>query len=143
MNVKLKRIGVVWVAPVVVGAIAAVVGSHYFPESIEAQAARQADIVPIHFTPVNVNMPVGASAFPPGKGSDIANANCIMCHSTGMVLRQPALTVDEWATEINKMRSSFGAPIPADQVDALAHYLGVINGRHSDAKPSHVDSQGS
>jgi hypothetical protein len=51
--------------------------------------------------------------------------------------------VDEWAAEINKMRSSFGAPIPADQVDALAHYLGVINGRPNDAKPSKVDGQGS
>jgi hypothetical protein len=64
-----------------------------------------------------------------------------MCHSAGMVLRQPPLTVDEWHTEITKMRTLFGAPIPAEQVDALARYLGVVNGRKSG--PSTVDSQGS
>jgi hypothetical protein len=61
----------------------------------------------------------------------------------GMVLRQPALTVNEWRIEIRKMQSAFGAPIPADQVDALARYLGGINGRKSDSKPSTVDNQAS
>jgi hypothetical protein len=59
-----------------------------------------------------------------------------------MVLRQPPLTVAEWNTEINKMKSSFGAPIASDQIDELAHYLGVVNGRASDSGPAAVDSQG-
>ena len=59
-----------------------------------------------------------------------------------MVLRQPPLTVAEWRTEIEKMKTSFGAPIPSEQIDELAHYLGNINGRPSDAKPATVDSQG-
>jgi mono/diheme cytochrome c family protein len=88
-------------------------------------------------------VPVSSVVFPAGQGSEIANAYCLMCHSAGMVLRQPALTVNEWQTEIRKMQSAFGAPIPADQVDALARYLGGINGRKSDSKPSTVDNQGS
>jgi len=49
------------------------------------------------------------------------------------VLRQPPLTEDEWIGEINKMRNAFGAPLPADQVDALAKYLSSINGDQRDS----------
>ena len=142
MNAKLRRIAVIWAVPVVLGAVAAVVGELYLPESATAQAQRQAKIVPpVRFTTVNVTLPSGSVTFPPGQGSEIANANCVICHSTGMVLRQPPLTVGEWTTEINKMRTAFGAPIPADQVDQLAHYLNVVNGRKSESGPSGVDKQ--
>jgi mono/diheme cytochrome c family protein len=66
----------------------------------------------------------------PGRieGVDIANSQCLICHSAGMVLRQPALTHDQWVAEVNKMRSSYGAPIPAEQVEALASYLASLSG---------------
>jgi mono/diheme cytochrome c family protein len=83
---------------------------------------------------------VSQISFPPGNGSVIANAYCRICHSAGMVLRQPPLTQDEWTSEINKMRNAFGAPLPADQVDALAKYLRTINGQ-SPKDPSAVDGQ--
>ncbi|KAE8758520.1 cytochrome c [Paraburkholderia madseniana] len=144
MNLKLLRIAAVWAAPVAVGAIAALTGSHYLPESIAGQAQRQAALVPpVHFAPLDVSLPAGNTLFPPGEGAEIANANCVMCHSTGMVLRQPPLTTPEWKTEIMKMRNGFGAPIPLDQVDQLAHYLGVINGKKNEAGPSGVDNQAS
>ncbi len=93
---------------------------------------------------VSVDMPTSYAAFPPGDGADIANGQCLICHSADMVLRQPPLTEDEWTGEINKMRNSFGAPLPADQVDALARYLQGINGRQGSTKsPSAVDGQGS
>ena len=142
MNAKLRRIAIIWAAPVLVGAVAAVVDGIYLPESAAAQAQRQAkNASPIRFAAVDFTLPAGSVTFPPGPGSEIANANCVICHSTGMVLRQPPLTVNEWKTEINKMRTAFGAPIPADQVDQLAHYLGVINGRKSETGPSGVDKQ--
>jgi mono/diheme cytochrome c family protein len=132
----------VWVVPVLLGAAAAIGGRHYLSESIAEQAARQSSMAPAHFAAINVDLPSGAVAFPHGDGADIANANCLICHSAGMVLRQPPLTVAEWRTEIEKMKTSFGAPIPSEQIDELAHYLGNINGRPSDAKPATVDSQG-
>ena len=142
MNTRLRRTILVWAVPVLVGGAAAIVGSHYLPESIAAQAKRQSKIAPAHFAAITVSLPSGASDFPAGQGSDIANANCLICHSAGMVLRQPPLTVAEWNTEINKMKVSFGAPIPPDQIDELAHYLGGVNGRATDAGTSTVDSQG-
>ena len=142
MNARLRRTIFVWAVPVLVGGAAAIVGSYYLPESIAAQAKRQANIALAHFAAINVSLPTSAAVFPAGQGADIANANCLICHSAGMVLRQPPLTVAEWNTEINKMKESFGAPIPLDQIDELAHYLGVINGRASDSGPATVDSQG-
>jgi mono/diheme cytochrome c family protein len=142
MKARLRRLTLVWAVPVLLGATAAIVGSHYLPESIAAQAAQQSDKTPAHFAPLDVTIPTSDATFPPGHGSDIANANCLICHSAGMALRQPPLTEDEWRTEINKMKSSFGAPIPADQVDDLARYLRTIDGRDSSSQPSTVDGQG-
>jgi mono/diheme cytochrome c family protein len=91
-------------------------------------ASKQGGQAPIQqWAKVSVELPVSRVPFPPGNGSVIANANCLICHSAGMVLRQPPLTQDEWSTEINKMRNAFGAPLPADQVEALAKYLRSIN----------------
>ena len=81
------------------------------------------------WTKIEVELPASEAVFPPGNGADIANGQCLMCHLAGMVLRQPPLSQDEWAGEINKMRSAYGAPIPADQVDALASYLRALNER--------------
>ncbi len=144
MNTKLRRIAAFWAAPVLLGIVAGAIGSRYLPESVEAQAARQAAAVPpVRFTAVNVSLPAGTAVFPQGPGSEIANAHCVMCHSTGMVLRQPPLTVNEWKTEIMKMRNAFGAPIPLDQVDKLARYLDTLNGKKDETAPSGVDNQAS
>jgi hypothetical protein len=146
MSAKLNRIVAVWAAPVLAGAIVGLVGGRYLPgylpESFAQEAKHQAVVGPqIRFSTINVTLPPGATTFPPGPGSDIANTQCVICHSTGMVLRQPPLAVEEWKTEILKMRNAFGAPIPLDQVDALAKYLGTIDGRRSGTQPSGVDSE--
>jgi mono/diheme cytochrome c family protein len=75
---------------------------------------------------VNVALPDSHNVFPPGEGADIANSQCMICHSAGMVTRQPPLTYDGWKAEINKMRSAYGAPLPEDQIDSLAKYLTTI-----------------
>jgi hypothetical protein len=78
---------------------------------------------------VRVELPASDESFPPGSGADIATSQCLICHSAGMVLTQPPLKKDEWRAEITKMRSSYGAPIPDDQVDGLLEYLKNINGQ--------------
>jgi cytochrome c5 len=82
------------------------------------------------WTSVSVDLPTSEARFPAGSGVDIANAQCLLCHSAGMVLRQPPLTQDQWKGEIEKMRSSYGAPVPADQVEGLARYLQATVGRN-------------
>jgi mono/diheme cytochrome c family protein len=141
MSSRLHHIAAFLAIPVLLGAIAAVAGSQYLPEPIAAQAERQSNLVPVRFEALKVNLPTSATQFPAGKGSDIANANCLICHSAGMALRQPPLTVDEWRAEITKMKTAFGAPIPADQIDELADYLGTVDGRAGASQPGALDSQ--
>lgn len=79
------------------------------------------------FPKVSVELPASKTLFPSGEGAAIANGQCLICHSAGMVLLQPALTQDQWISEINKMRNRYGAPLPADQVEPLARYLHGLN----------------
>jgi mono/diheme cytochrome c family protein len=92
-------------------------------------ASGKKDVASRQWPIVRVDLPANDGPFPPGIGADIANSQCLICHSAGMVLTQPPLKKDEWRAEIVKMRSSYGAPIPEDQVDALSDYLKNINGR--------------
>jgi mono/diheme cytochrome c family protein len=78
---------------------------------------------------VSVTLPDSQQVFPPGAGAAIANSQCMICHSAGMVTRQPPLRFGEWKAEINKMRTAYGAPMPAEQVEELATYLTAIKGR--------------
>lgn len=78
---------------------------------------------------VQVSLPAGASTFPPGPGADLANQQCVMCHSVDMVLRQPPLSFDTWKAEAAKMRTVYGAPLPPEQIDDIARYLTTINGK--------------
>ncbi|MDB6045177.1 MAG: cccA [Gammaproteobacteria bacterium] len=76
-----------------------------------------------HWGKVTVELPTSNALFPGGDGQPIANSQCLICHSAGMVLRQPTRTQAQWKETINKMRSAYGAPIDAGQIDTLATYL--------------------
>ncbi len=139
MSGKLRNVAFIW-APLALAIGLAVAHAGDATPSAEKPAG-----APVQkWVKVTVQLPASQSSFPPGNGADIANGQCLICHSAGMVLRQPPLTQDEWAAEINKMRNSYGAPLPADQVDALARYLHSIDGRQkSPGGHSTVDGQGS
>lgn len=85
-------------------------------------SAQQAKPPPIAIHSVNVDLPASTASFPPGIGSDVAG-KCLICHSAGMVLRQPPLSQDQWKAVINKMRSAYGAPILDTEVEPLAAYF--------------------
>jgi mono/diheme cytochrome c family protein len=140
MNTSLRNFVLISAVPVLLG-IALTVGLAW-PRTVNSEpAANEAANGAVQkWAKVSVDLPVSQISFPPGNGSVIANAYCLICHSAGMVLRQPPLTEDEWTVEINRMRNAFGAPLPADQVDALAKYLRTINGQ-SPKDPSAVDGQ--
>jgi mono/diheme cytochrome c family protein len=142
MVTRLQRTILVWAMPVLLGGAAAIGGRPYLSQSIAEEAARQPSTAPARFAPLKVELPSGAEDFPAGDGADLASANCLICHSAGMVLRQPPLSVAEWRSEIEKMKTSFGAPITSDQIDPLAKYLVSINGQASDTGPTRVDRQG-
>ena len=142
MNTSRRNIAPSRVVPVLLG-VALAVGLAS-PRTTDSQptSEKRASGPAQRWSKVSVVLPTSENQFPPGNGSNIT-VQCLICHSAGMVLRQPPLTLDEWVGEINKMRNAFGAPLPADQVDTLAKYLYTINGRHSPGGPTTVDGQGS
>jgi hypothetical protein len=79
-------------------------------------------------TSVTVDLPTGDRMFPSGPGSDVANNNCLACHSAGMVLNQPALSKAQWQAEVNKMITAYKAPVDAKDVGPLVDYLASIRG---------------
>jgi hypothetical protein len=142
MNTSRRNIASSRVVPVLLGI--ALAAGLVWPRATDSQptAEKRTSGPAQRWSKVSVVLPASENRFPPGKGSQITG-QCLICHSAGMVLRQPPLTLDEWVGEINKMRNAFGAPLPADQVDTLAKYLFTINGRHSPGGPTTVDGQGS
>jgi hypothetical protein len=88
-----------------------------------------------------VELPTSDMLFPTGQGQSIANFQCLICHSAGMVLRQPARTQAQWKETINKMRSAYGAPLPAEQVDALATYFTRVVAVDSVHQPAAVPQE--
>ena len=76
----------------------------------------------------SVTLPENSAMFPPGPGADVANANCLSCHSLGMVMNQPVMSKAAWEAEVNKMRNVYKAPVQASDVAAITDYLVSIKG---------------
>ena len=72
---------------------------------------------------VSVELPASDITFPGGAAADAINANCLSCHSAGMVLTQPNLAKAAWAAEVDKMIHTFKAPIDQGAVAAIVDYL--------------------
>jgi hypothetical protein len=101
--------------------IALIVGAAGLPAA--GQAAQK-----LSLKSVTVDLPTGDRMFPSGPGSDVANNNCLACHSAGMVLNQPALSKTQWTAEVNKMISAYKAPVDAKDVGPIVDYLVSIRG---------------
>ena len=73
--------------------------------------------------PLKIELPPETSSFKPAKGVEIANAQCLVCHSVEYVSTQPPLPRTYWAGSVKKMREKYGAQIPDSQVEPLLDYL--------------------
>ena len=78
----------------------------------------------IQLTSQKITLPFGDETFA-GKGEEakIANERCLLCHSRGMIDTQPPLTLDTWKKEVAKMRTVYGCPLRADQMDSVAEFI--------------------
>jgi cytochrome c5 len=77
---------------------------------------------------VSVELPTSDITFPGGAAADAINANCLSCHSAGMVLTQPNLSKAAWAAEVDKMIHAFKAPIDQGNATAIVDYLSETKG---------------
>jgi cytochrome c5 len=74
----------------------------------------------------SVDLPDSDRTFPDGPGAEAVNDNCLACHSAGMVLTQPALSAAEWRAIVEKMRTTYKAPVDPGDVDKIVGYLAKL-----------------
>jgi mono/diheme cytochrome c family protein len=64
-----------------------------------------------------------------GPGRDKVQA-CIACHSADYIqMNSRFLDKAGWTASVNKMINAFGAPIPKEDVEAIASYLATNYGK--------------
>jgi hypothetical protein len=64
-----------------------------------------------------------------GPGRDKANV-CFACHSADYIqMNSRFLDKTGWTASVNKMINAFGAPIPKEDVEAIASYLAQNYGK--------------
>jgi mono/diheme cytochrome c family protein len=91
-------------------------------------AASQAEQPPFPLKSETVVLPASTRIFPGGAAAAPVSANCVICHSAGMVLNQPPLTKAAWEAEVRKMINVYKAPIADASVAPIVAYLAQIKG---------------
>jgi hypothetical protein len=77
-----------------------------------------------------------------GVSAQVLNENCSMCHSPTFVDTQPPLSETTWKAEVEKMRKTFGAPIPPDRDAQIVKALLDRHGRPSTKPPAAPGAKG-
>jgi hypothetical protein len=90
--------------------------------------AKTAVRMPASLKPMSVEMPKNDDIFPDRPGAEALDRNCLGCHSSEIVMNQPALPKDVGRREIDKMRTAYTARIDPEDVDTIITYLTGING---------------
>lgn len=80
---------------------------------------------------LKIELPLETGLFEPGEHSEIANAQCLVCHSSEYVTTQPPMPRAFWKASVEKMQQKYGAPISAGQAELLVEYLAKYYGAAS------------
>jgi hypothetical protein len=83
----------------------------------------------------NFSLPPETAQLKPGPGVELASANCSLCHSADYIGIQPRFPRAVWKSEVTKMQQKYGAPILANNIDALTDYLTKSYGKE-DSRPN-------
>src|SRR5207249_9787242 len=89
---------------------------------------------------VDIQLPPETGAFKQAAGAELANGQCLVCHSVEYVTTQPRMGRAFWKGSVVKMQQKYGAPIPEAQVEPLVDYLtrnyGLVTNNVSGAQGS-------
>jgi mono/diheme cytochrome c family protein len=71
-----------------------------------------------------IELPPETARLANAPGVELANAQCMTCHSVDYVITQPrGKPLAFWKAEVEKMKAVYGAPIPPEDIGPLADYL--------------------
>jgi hypothetical protein len=68
-------------------------------------------------------LPLETARLKTAPGVEVANGNCMLCHSVDYISTQPRLNAAQWRATVTKMREKYGAPIATNRVDDLVTYF--------------------
>ena len=77
---------------------------------------------------VQITLPAETATLKPGNGAELAQANCLICHSAEYISTQPPMPRKFWDASVKKMIDKYGAPTPPEVASALAEYLTAAYG---------------
>ena len=70
-----------------------------------------------------IQLPPETGAFKQDTSAELANGQCLICHSVEYVTSQPLMGRAFWKASVVKMQQKYGAPIADAQVEPLVDYL--------------------
>ena len=76
-----------------------------------------------------LRLPVEDVTLPDLPGREKVASSCAVCHTPRYVLEQPPLPRKTWEAEVEKMRKTYGAPVPEGDVAAIVDYLVAVRSR--------------
>jgi cytochrome c551/c552 len=85
---------------------------------------------------LKIDLPHETESFKPAPGVEMANGQCLVCHSVEYVATQPPMPRTFWVSSVKKMRDKYAAQIPEEQIEPLADYLSRTYGTETNATPS-------
>lgn len=88
-----------------------------------------------HGSEVTITLPPETGTYKAAPGVELAQANCLVCHSTEYVATQPPMPRKFWEATVKKMKDKFGAATPDAQVTALVDYLAATYGAQEKRNP--------
>src|SRR5881227_3038785 len=72
---------------------------------------------------LDIQLPAETGVFKQDLGAELANGQCLTCHSVEYVVIQPPMQRAFWKAEVVKMQQKYGAQIPDAQVEPVVDYL--------------------
>jgi cytochrome c len=87
---------------------------------------------------MKLELPPETAVYKIAPGSDLAQAQCLTCHSADYVNMQPPMARAFWKGSVDKMIGKYGAPISTNLVDGLVDYLAKNYGTETNASSTVV-----
>jgi hypothetical protein len=73
---------------------------------------------------LKIGLPTETATLKPGPGAELADSQCLICHSADYITTQPRdKPLAFWKAEVEKMKKVYGAPIADEQIDPLSEHL--------------------
>ena len=85
----------------------------------------------------SIDLPQIPPDMPEGPGKNAITGSCIICHSNRYITMQPPFPRKTWEAIVDKMRKTYGAPVPDAVVPEIVNYLVAVRGKPDPAtKPA-------